>query len=52
MPKEKSNEEMLDLAIFFPFIFLSMNAVEPINRKSGKFRPEEFENHHATALCE
>ena len=27
-------------------------AVELINRKSGKFKPEEFENHYATALRE
>ena len=27
-------------------------AVELINRKSGTFKPEEFENHYATALRE
>jgi DNA end-binding protein Ku len=35
-----SDKEMVDLA------------VELINRKSGKFKPEEFENHYATALRE
>lgn len=27
-------------------------AVELINRKSGKFKPDEFENHYVTALKE
>ena len=40
VPTAKPEKEMVDLA------------VELINRKSGKFKPEEFENHYATALRE
>ena len=40
VPTAKPEKEMVDLAI------------ELINRKSGKFKPEEFENHYATALRE
>ena len=40
VPTAKPDKEMVDLA------------VELINRKSGKFKPEEFENHYATALRE
>ena len=40
VPTAKPDKEMVDLAI------------ELINRKSGKFKPEEFENHYATALRE
>jgi DNA end-binding protein Ku len=40
VPTAKPDKEMVDLA------------VELINRKSGKFKPEEFENHYATALKE
>ncbi len=39
-PTAEPEKEMVDLAI------------ELINRKSGKFKPEEFENHYATALRE
>jgi DNA end-binding protein Ku len=40
VPTAKPDKEMIDLA------------VELIGRKSGKFKPEEFENHYATALRE
>ena len=40
VPTAKPEKEMVDLAI------------ELINRKSGAFKPEEFENHYATALRE
>jgi DNA end-binding protein Ku len=40
VPTAKPDKEMVDLA------------VELINRKSGKFKPEEFENHYAMALRE
>ena len=40
VPVEKPDKEMVDLA------------VELIERKSGKFEPEEFENHYHTALKE
>jgi DNA end-binding protein Ku len=40
VPTAKPEKEMVDLA------------VELINRKSGKFKPDEFENHYATALRE
>ena len=40
VPNEKPDKEMVDLA------------VELIERKSGKFNPEEFENHYHTALKE
>ena len=40
VPTTKPDKEMVDLA------------VELIDRKSGKFKPEEFENHYATALRE
>jgi len=40
VPNEKPDKEMVDLA------------VELIERKSGKFKPEEFENHYHTALKE
>jgi DNA end-binding protein Ku len=40
VPTAKPEKEMVDLA------------VELINRKSGKFKPAEFENHYATALRE
>jgi len=38
VPTAKPDKEMIDLA------------VELINRKSGKFEPEEFENHYVEAL--
>lgn len=38
VPADKPNKEMVDLAI------------ELIERKSGRFDPEEFENHYHTAL--
>jgi DNA end-binding protein Ku len=38
VPRAKPDKEMIDLA------------VELINRKSGKFDPEEFENHYVEAL--
>jgi DNA end-binding protein Ku len=40
VPTAKPEKEMVDLA------------VELINRKSGKFKPDEFENHYATTLRE
>jgi DNA end-binding protein Ku len=40
VPTGKPDKEMVDLA------------VELIERKSGKFKPEEFENHYAMALRE
>ena len=40
VPNEKPDKEMVDLA------------VELIERKSGKFKPDEFENHYHTALKE
>ena len=40
VPTAKPEKEMVDLAM------------ELISRKSGKFEPEEFENHYATALRE
>ena len=40
VPNDKPDKEMVDLA------------VELIERKSGKFEPEEFENHYHTALKE
>ena len=40
VPTAKPDKEMVDLAI------------ELINRKSGTFKPDEFENHYATALRE
>ena len=40
VPSGKPDKEMVDLA------------VELIERKSGKFTPEQFENHYATALRE
>ncbi len=40
VPSAKPDKEMVDLA------------VELIGRKSGKFAPNEFENHYATALRE
>ena len=40
VPTAKREKEMVDLAI------------ELINRKSGKFKPDEFENHYVTALKE
>ena len=40
IPTEKPGKEMVDLA------------VELIERKSGAFTPEQFENHYATALRE
>ena len=40
VPAGKPDKEMVDLA------------VELIERKSGKFTPEQFENHYATALRE
>ena len=40
VPTEKPDKEMVDLA------------VELIERKAGKFEPEEFENHYHTALKE
>jgi DNA end-binding protein Ku len=40
VPSSKPDKEMVDLA------------VELIERKSGKFTPEQFENHYATALRE
>ena len=40
VPTGKPDKEMVDLA------------VELIERKSGKFTPEQFENHYATALRE
>ena len=40
VPTEKPDKEMVDLA------------VELIERKSGEFKPEEFENHYHTALKE
>jgi DNA end-binding protein Ku len=40
VPNEKPDKEMVDLA------------VELIERKSGTFKPEEFENHYHTALKE
>jgi len=40
VPTAKPEKEMVDLA------------VELINRKSGKFKPDEFENHYVTALKE
>ena len=40
VPNEKPDKEMVDLA------------VELIERKAGKFKPEEFENHYHTALKE
>jgi DNA end-binding protein Ku len=40
VPTAKPDKEMVDLA------------VELIGRKSGKFKPEEFENHYAMALRE
>ena len=40
IPTEKPDKEMVDLA------------VELIERKSGDFTPEQFENHYATALRE
>ena len=40
VPNEKPDKEMVDLA------------VELIERKSGKFEPEEFENPYHTALKE
>jgi DNA end-binding protein Ku len=38
VPTAKPDKEMIDLAI------------ELINRKSGKFDPEEFDNHYVSAL--
>jgi DNA end-binding protein Ku len=38
VPRAKPDKEMIDLA------------VELINRKSGKFKPDEFENHYVEAL--
>lgn len=40
IPTEKPGKEMVDIA------------VELIERKSGAFTPEQFENHYATALRE
>ena len=40
VPSDKPDKEMVDLA------------VELIERKAGKFDPEEFENHYHTALKE
>ncbi len=40
VPNEKPDKEMVDLA------------VELIERKSGDFKPEQFENHYQTALKE
>ena len=40
VPNDKPDKEMVDLA------------VELIERKSGEFKPEEFENHYHTALKE
>jgi DNA end-binding protein Ku len=40
MPRAKPDKEMIELA------------VELIRRKSGKFDPEEFENHYVEALKE
>ena len=40
VPNEKPDKEMIDLA------------VELIERKSGTFEPEAFENHYHTALKE
>ena len=40
VPTAKPDKEMVDLA------------VELIERKAGKFTPEQFENHYATALRE
>src|SRR5205085_5436511 len=40
VPTARPEKEMVDLA------------VELINRKSGKFKPDEFENHYVTALKE
>ena len=40
MPTEKPDKEMVDLA------------VELIERKAGRFEPEEFENHYHMALKE
>jgi DNA end-binding protein Ku len=40
VPNEKPDKEMVDLA------------VELIQRKSGEFKPEQFENHYHTALRE
>ncbi len=40
VPTAKPEKEMVDLAI------------ELINRKSGMFKPDEFENHYATAMRE